>query len=91
MESTQKIGFLTTIRKMGGMRRTFMLSLLFILTIGILSACACDSPEDGEHPLIGRWISDVNDFQYDFHAYGTGIRGVRPETESFTWRKRTVI
>ena len=68
------------------MRKTLALLILLILTTGLLSACLSNSYDDGEHPLIGTWISDINDFQYDFHEDGTGIRGIRPETESFRWR-----
>jgi len=40
---------------------------------------------DVDPELIGSWISDVNEFSYIFLADGTGVRGIYPEVEEFSW------
>ena len=67
-----------------GIVRTVIMAFVLVLALGMFTACSSD--DDGE-ALVGRWLSNVNDFQYDFHAGGTGVRGVYPAgMEEFRWR-----
>jgi hypothetical protein len=65
-----------------------ILMLLILVVGGLMSACgsALASSEAGEHVLVGEWISSHDGlFWYDFRADGTGTRGIRPNTETFSW------
>ncbi|MCL2202104.1 MAG: DUF5640 domain-containing protein [Oscillospiraceae bacterium] len=61
--------------------RLAVLSVILVLAMGSLTACS-----NSEQDLVGTWLSTLNDFQYDFYADGTGVRGIHPDTEEFTWR-----
>jgi len=58
--------------------------LLTIFTVSILAACGSeDTGQDSR--LVGSWVSTINDFEYEFNADGTGIRGTPGFTESIRW------
>ena len=40
---------------------------------------------DIDPELIGSWLSDTDRFEYLFNADGTGVRGVHPDFEEFSW------